>query len=540
MNADGGLDPDTIDALIEEDSQALFSPSRDARTADEPNTGFSTVALTMSLPPSPPIGHLINQEAVENAPPPTFLPFGSNSNAILTLLLLIVVRCAWLKNKAMFLNIMMCALQLVAVGPLRSPAEGVIEKMHHALHPVDDPMQDDLMETGRVDGSSEVDEVGVHNRAHNPRPPQGREPIPRPRGRDRRDPNRRRACRLNGTTTGRGGGGAGTYVDLVDTADATNLMQGMYEVNINDEEELLQAKEAGVEQFEEEVEEVEEVEEIDEKFDADALQTAAEIQSRLDALEKKIAKGGTVTLTDLAGTRARVSETGEFMTADQPLNARRGTDDDSFTMVGLPTQTQQTLLPTQRDSDKRQAKLEEALRIQKERKSRETNAEHHAQMHVARRKLRSELLVIDREIDGLLAGSAATRGGPPSQLLAAQWLVMHAYEHHPPPSLTAHRAQGEVRAARELRFRDATMTALKVLQARYAPAKNSIQDHGADWAVIAEEICKHAFSLQQGLSRSQRQEQLAPASHLFSRDDEQDDGISYSLTHGHEEVEDAD
>ena len=46
---------------------------------------------------------------------------------------------------------------------------------------------------------------------------------------------------------------------------------------------------------------------------------------------------------------------------------------------------------------------------------------------------------------------------------------------------------------------------LKLLQSRYAPEKNTVAQYGAEWAVIAEEIAKHAFALQSGMTRGSNQ-----------------------------------
>ena len=130
-----------------------------------------------------------------------------------------------------------------------------------------------------------------------------------------------------------------------------------------------------------------------------------------------------------------------------------------------------------------------------------------------------------------------------SQMLAAKWLLEHVYTKHPPPSFTKRRAAEEVIRARELRFRDAAMNALKLMQARYAPDKNSFAEFGAEWAVLAEEISKHAFSLCSGISRGSQQElpPLASTGVFSTRPRRRDDfELSLSAEMDHEDVEDAD
>ena len=149
---------------------------------------------------------------------------------------------------------------------------------------------------------------------------------------------------------------------------------------------------------------------------------------------------------------------------------------------------------------------------------------------------------MDAELDAL-TGASETAKGPPSQMLAAKWLLEHAYTKYPPQSFTKRRAAEEVIRARELRFRDAAMQALKLVQARYAPEKNSVAEFGAEWAVIAEEISKHAFSLCAGISRGAQQEAPPRSSGVFARqrsDDDDDLGFTLSSEMDHDDVEDAD
>lgn len=134
--------------------------------------------------------------------------------------------------------------------------------------------------------------------------------------------------------------------------------------------------------------------------------------------------------------------------------------------------------------------------------------------------------------------------GEPAHLAAAKWLLEYAYTKHPPPGLDRRRAEQEVVALRGVHFRENTLTALKVLQARYAPEKNGVLEHGAERAVIAEEIAKHAFSLSVGLKRGGRDGAPDRTAGLFATREEQErEGIVFSLGGAggmEEDVEDAD
>jgi len=192
-----------------------------------------------------------------------------------------------------------------------------------------------------------------------------------------------------------------------------------------------------------------------------------------------------------------------------------------------------------RDDDQRQARLEETLRQKQEVAKARAAQQAELARQQARRKLQKELLFMDHELDSLSGGG--------SHMLAAKWLLEHVYTRYPPPSFTKRRSAEEVIRARELRFRDATMSALKVLQARYSPDKNTADAFGAEWAVIAEEISKHAFSLCAGVTRGSQQELPPVASGAFGRleVDDDDDRMQFSLTtqvalEQEEDVEDAD
>eukprot|EP00966_Prymnesium_polylepis_P052460 1214986-Prymnesium_polylepis.1 len=151
------------------------------------------------------------------------------------------------------------------------------------------------------------------------------------------------------------------------------------------------------------------------------------------------------------------------------------------------------------------AKLEDALRQKKKAVAKRAAEEIEELKVAARRKLRLDLLFIDNEVDSLTAGDA--KGG----LKAAKWLLEHAYVKYPPPTFNKRKVAEQVNAARALRFKDATIKALKLLEMRYAPHKNTASEYGAERAVIAEEIAKHAYGLITAVSRGMSQEMVASA-----------------------------
>jgi len=469
---------------------------------------------------------LIEQGAVDSAPPPTVLPFGRYSDWVLGVLLLIMMRVLYTKHRSRVLKCIMCVLEVVAVcGPLKSPALAVIESMQYSRRPTEEPE----IESGLVAASSEDEEDDSHEIKLKPAA-KVKHVQPKPRAKSSRKKH-----------------GSRVSQELIVVKEKEeDIEEGRADAQAHKE----------VEEINDEVEEIkdDEVEEIDDydgQGDDDrdqARRVEAAVKARLDQLEAKIAQGEQLTLGDIAGTRARVSETGEFVTA--PSARMEKVHDDSFTMVGLPTQASQTAEPrasakasaASRAHEARQVKLEEALRQKQERLAKQVAAETEQLKRKARRELRSELLHMDHELDALLAGQAS-KGAPPSQLLAAKWLVEYAYTKYPPPYFSKRRASEEARMASELRFRDATITALKVLQVRYGPAKNSAADYGAEWAVIAEEVTKHAFSLTQGISRSSKQESMPSTLGLTlptTSGMQDDDGIHFSLSSHVEDVEDAD
>ena len=173
-------------------------------------------------------------------------------------------------------------------------------------------------------------------------------------------------------------------------------------------------------------------------------------------------------------------------------------DDDAMTMVPIATASRD-----QPDmNDKRQARLDAVLQRKKEAQARKDKVEAEEAKQEARRALRTELLFIDNELDSM---ANAGHGGPSSHLIASKWLLELAYSKYPPRTFSAQRAKEELRVVRELRFNDAVLKGLKLLQSRYAPEKNTVAQHGAEWAVIAEEVAKHAFALQAGVNRSAKQ-----------------------------------
>ena len=113
--------------------------------------------------------------------------------------------------------------------------------------------------------------------------------------------------------------------------------------------------------------------------------------------------------------------------------------------------------------------------------------------------MRDELQALDDEIESRQA--AADEAGPAAQLAVGKWFVALVYSRFPPPAFDERRADEEVALANTLRFKEATTRALKLVQTRYGPEKNSAAEHGAEWAVTAEEVTKRAFALMHGISK---------------------------------------
>jgi hypothetical protein len=187
-----------------------------------------------------------------------------------------------------------------------------------------------------------------------------------------------------------------------------------------------------------------------------------------------------------------------FGTETSVHEASSSDDDDAMTMVPIATASRD-----QPDmNDKRQARLDAVLQRKREAQARKDEVEAEEAKQEARRALRTELLFIDNELDSM---ANAGHGGPSSHLIASKWLLELAYSKYPPRTFSAQRAKEELRVVRELRFNDAVLKGLKLLQSRYAPEKNTVAQHGAEWAVMAEEVAKHAFALQAGVNRSAKQ-----------------------------------
>ena len=482
----------------------------------------------------------IDSDAVADAPPPTAPPSGRYGDWILALLLLIMLRALYKKHKAVVLKVLACLLNAVAIiGPLKTPATIMLEHIQTGKRSNDEPD----VESGLVAASLQdelEDEVGDVATLHRPR----KKKLPQ--------------------------GGGEVYA-------ATGFMRDR---STEDAEEVKPRRRSRKDRFEEEREPeiVEEGSEVDDE--AEAIQpdnnhpddedfrrrgcetnAATTVKSSFDHLEAKLAQGKTLTLKDIADARAgvqdagdasstRVTSSGEFVAlqAGARLQHRSHDNDDSFTMVGLPTQiekkaqkTAQDELKADRDKahDERQNKLEDILREKNKRLAQQVTEENERLMRDARRKLRPELLHMDNEIDTMLM--QPSQGGGHAQMQAAKWLLEHAYTKYPPPSFSKRRASQETLAVQDLRFRDSIIQALKVLQARYAPAKNQAADYGAERAVIAEEITKHAFSLAAGVNRSSKSDSMPSASGLMPialLEPQEDDGISFPLTDRAEVVED--
>ena len=202
-------------------------------------------------------------------------------------------------------------------------------------------------------------------------------------------------------------------------------------------------------------------------------------------------------------------------------------DDDAMTMIPIATASRGG--PGM--NDQRQARLDAVLQRKREAQARKDAIEAEEAKQEARRALRTELQYIDNELDSM---ANAGHSGPSSHLIASKWLLELAYSKYPPRTFSAQRATEELRVVRELRFNDAVLKGLKLLQSRYAPEKNTVAQYGAEWAVMAEEVAKHAFALQAGVNRSAKQSFASRGDTFFHRHVGQEGDIEEG------EVEDAD
>ena len=246
-----------------------------------------------------------------------------------------------------------------------------------------------------------------------------------------------------------------------------------------------------------------------------------------------------------AGSRQRADcEDESFNFAVQaPAEPGPSNDDDDMTMVMLaqgPASASRELLSASDTHDKRQARLESVLRRKKEAKAQKSDADAEEAKREARQALRKELLFIDNELDSMTnartEGPASEDAGSSARhVIASKWLLEYSYSKYPPQAFSTRRAKEELRLVRELRFREAVLKGLKLLQSRYAPEKNTVAQHGAEWAVMAEEIAKHAFALQTGISHFAKQGAI---SHGDALSDQLHTGETGDVEFG--EVDDAD
>lgn len=206
--------------------------------------------------------------------------------------MLLLVYCICMKHRARFVRLLACPLRLLAIDPLRAPVNGIIAGVHHEIRPADPGVvwsNEDIMETGRVDGSMEDDfddyddnddddydrEPATRGGScrHEPKPKRQERAKQRPEPRSSKpEPSRRRRGRH-----------AEAVLDEMDN-------------DVDDDDEFGEAKSNRVvEEVADEVDE-DEVDEVDggsgEEEGAEALGAAEAIQARLNALEAKISLGG--------------------------------------------------------------------------------------------------------------------------------------------------------------------------------------------------------------------------------------------------------
>ena len=301
------------------------------------------------------------------------------------------------------------------------------------------------------------------------------------------------------------------------------------EMQIGDEEEVeveeVTDSEADVEAVSGEGAEAMDSEAVADRAMKHAQEKAVHIRAEeLSATEEKRAMERRIALLELAlaskqaDSEALVrqqtaSEDDGFDFAVQPPAEQSSrNDDDAMTMCMLdqgPASGSRELLPASDTQDKRQARLESVLRRKKEAQGQKADAEAEQAKQAARRVLRKELLYMDNELDSMTnastEGASSDAGSSARHLIAAKWMLAYSYSKYPPRSFSARRAKEELQLVRDLRSRDAVLKGLKLLQNRYAPVKNTVAEHGAEWAVVAEEIAKHAFALQTGISRAAKQ-----------------------------------
>lgn len=211
--------------------------------------------------------------------------------------------------------------------------------------------------------------------------------------------------------------------------------------------------------------------------------------------------------------RQRAEDESFNFTVQAPAEPGPSNNDDDMTMVMLdqrPASGSRELLSASDTLDTRQARLESVLRRKQEAKAQKADADADEAKREARRALRKELLFIDNKLDSMTnartEGPASEDAGSSARhVIASKWLLEYSYSKYPPQTFSTRRAKEELRLVRELRFRREVLKGLKLLQSRYAPEKNTVAQHGAEWAVMAEEIAKHAFALQAGINHVAKQ-----------------------------------
>ena len=234
------------------------------------------------------------------------------------------------------------------------------------------------------------------------------------------------------------------------------------------------------------------------------------MKERLARLELALAQKQAASLSR---QRAGCEDESFNFTVQAPAEPGASNNDDDMTMVMLdqrPASGSRELLSASDTLDTRQARLESVLRRKQEAKAQKAEADAEEAKREARRALRKELLFIDNKLDSMTnartEGPASEDAGSSARhVIASKWLLEYSYSKYPPQTFSTRRAKEELRLVRELRFRNEVLKGLKLLQSRYAPEKNTVAQHGAKWAVMAEEIAKHAFALQAGINHVAKQ-----------------------------------
>ena len=161
-----GASIEADDSLLTGDSNSIALDSLGAQSSFDEHLALTGVQRLIASPSPPPVS-LLNDNDLADAPSPTFLPFGKYSDLVLGLLLILVLHNVYKKHKAVVTNLLTCLLSIFAIGPLRAPINSFLDGMHRSVQREQDTgieiawSNEDDLETGRVDGSTNDDEASA-------------------------------------------------------------------------------------------------------------------------------------------------------------------------------------------------------------------------------------------------------------------------------------------------------------------------------------------------------------------------------------------